>query len=453
MVIVFIIIIIVIFFVAIYRFIFGDNRTIFNFKSDVEKATESPRKQEKITGDKTLIGRNGHREIFINNNARHVFVCGTTGSGKSVALSNFIFSGINYDYPMLIVDGKGDGGSGSIMDITRKLAISSGKKLYVINLNDPKNSDKYNPFCNSSPTVIKDMLVNLTVFSEEHYKLNTERYLQRLINLLFLAEKKTSFKNIIAHIPTDKFISLSAELLKKNIITKEEHIENMEIAKASGEIAESAVARFSTLYESEVGCIFDDDGIDIFSALQEKAIILFIFNPLLLPETSPLFGNLIIIDAKKAVSHLYREHQKRVFFIFDEVAVYASPSLLDLVNKSRSARITCILATQSLSDLDAKVGEYFKEEIIENCNSYLVLRQNSARNAEAWANIIGTRFNLDLTYQVKEGDNTGLGSMKRTREYLYHPDDIKSFGTGEAIFVSKDNKFHTKLIINYFKPF
>ena len=66
----------------------------------------------------TYIGKTPSRKpILAPDNAKHVFVCGTTGSGKTVALSNFIKNGIDKDFPMLIVDGKGDIGAGSILDI------------------------------------------------------------------------------------------------------------------------------------------------------------------------------------------------------------------------------------------------------------------------------------------------------------------------------------------------
>jgi type IV secretory pathway TraG/TraD family ATPase VirD4 len=126
------------------------------------------------------------------------------------------------------------------------------------------------------------------------------------------------------------------------------------------------------------------------------------------------------------------------------------------VNKSRSANVTCVLATQSLSDLDFANGEYFKEQIIENSNNYIVLRQNSAVNAENWANILGTRKNLDVTYQITNNDgglnsNTGYGSARRVREFLYHPDDIKNFKTGQGIYMSKDSGTHSRIVVH--KPF
>lgn len=393
--------------------------------------------------------------MYIPDDCKHCFVCGTTGSGKTVALSNFIKHGAEKDYPMLIVDGKGDIGNSSILEITKQFC--NNQKLYIISLAEPEKSSKYNPFKNASPTMCKDMLINMTDWSEEHYKLNTERYLQRLAVLLSQNNIPLSFKTIIDNIAIEKFNNLSVKLLKNEEISKQEHLLNLEISNVCGKIAQNASARFSTIAESEFGSIFSDDGIDIFTAIKENAVILFILNPLLYPELTPLMGKLILIDAKQAVNKCFNSDLKRAFCIFDEINTYASPTLIDLINKSRSANITSILATQSLSDLDFACNEAFKEQIIENTNNYIVLRQNSAVNSEHWANVLGTRTTIDVTYQLQQGKNifetsdTGLGSARRVREFLYHPDDIKSLSVGKGIFMSKDSNFHS--LINIHKPF
>ena len=402
----------------------------------------------------TFIGLNHKRHVYIPDNCKHCFICGTTGSGKTVALSNFIKHGAEMNYPLLIVDGKGDVGKDSILELTK--FFCKNKSIYIISLSDPYNSDKYNPFKNASPTMCKDMLINMTEWSEEHYKLNTERYLQRLIVLLKMNEISLSFKTIINNMPVDKFNALSARLLKQEIIDKEQHLVNLEISKVCGKIAQSASARFSTIAESEFGSIFADDGIDIYSAIKQNAVILFILNPLLYPEISPLMGRLILIDAKQAVNKCFNSDLKRAFYIFDEINSYASPALIDLINKSRSANITSILATQSLADLDFACNEAFKEQVIENTNNYIVLRQNSALNSEHWANVLGTKSTIDVTYQLRQTDafsssDTGLGSARRVREFNYHPDDIKSLPVGKGIFMSKDMNFHSRITIN--KPF
>ena len=417
-----------------------------------KKNEELPKEQQKHS---TMIGHNHRRPVYIPDNCKHVFICGTTGSGKTVALSNFVYHAVKENMPLLVVDGKGDIGSGSLLSICKKLCCQHNKRLYIINLSGPEHSDKYNPFRNASPTACKDMLINMTDWSEEHYKSNTERYLQRLAICLNQAEIPLSFHTLIKYLNGEEFQLLSAKLLKNEVISKEEHIFNLDIIKTCGKITENAAARFLTIAESEAGGIFSDDGIDIYSAIQENAVILFVLNPLLYPELTPAFGRLILIDAKQAVSKCFNSDLKRAFFVLDEINTYASQALTDLVNKSRSANITAVLATQSLSDLDFAVNENFKEQIIENCNNYLVMRQNSAKNAEAWAGILGTRATIDVTYQLEQDNRvttaTGLGSARRVREFLYHPDDIKSLPTGKGVFLSRDYNQHCK--IDVYKPF
>ena len=429
-------------------------KKIYNFSREMKSIKEKPKPPKLTLVDSTYIGTTPSKKpVYISDNARHVFICGTTGSGKTVAISNFIKRAVEKNYPLLVVDGKGDSADNSILDITRKL--TKGKeKLYVINLNDPECSSRYNPFQNCNTSTVKDMLISMTEWSEEHYKLNTERYLQRVVNLMQKSDIPLSFSSITRNIPTTRYMQMSYDLMKDKKISKDEHLDNCDLAGSSGKIAESAAARFATLAESELGPIFDQDGIDIYTALHENAVILFVLNPLLYPVLSPEIGKLALIDAKKAVSKMFYDNP-RAFFIFDEISSYASMSLLDLVNKSRSANVTNILATQSLSDLDM-VTDQFKEQIIENCNNYIVLRQNSSTNAENWAKILGTRGTLEVTYQLQQQNmntnTTGFGSAKRVREFLYHPDDIKRLDTGKGIFMSKDdNNYHTKITIN--KPF
>lgn len=402
-----------------------------------------------------LIGYHHKRPVYVPEDCRHVFVCGTTGSGKTVALSNFVLHAVKQDYPMLIVDGKGDTGNGSLLSICQTMCKTYHRKLYTIDLAKPTLSCAYNPFQHACPTACKDMLVNMTEWSEEHYKSNTERYLQRLAITMQQAGITLSFHSLLQYMNSEQFQLLSAKLYKDAVISKIEHLLNLEIIKTCGKIAESAAARFLTIAESETGTIFADGGIDIYTALKGNAVLLVILNPLLYPELTPAFGRLLLIDAKQAVSKCFHSDLKRAFFVLDEINTYASSALTDLVNKSRSANITSVLATQSLSDLDFAVSENFREQIIENCNNYLVLRQNSAKNAEQWAKILGTKSTLDVTYQLEQQHRTtaatGLGSARRVREFLYHPDDIKALPAGKGVFLSRDYNIHYK--IDVCKPF
>lgn len=73
----------------------------FNFWKSLKQASSTPKIPPEVTKtqDGTLIGFKNNKPVFVADNCRHVFVCGTTGSGKTVALSNFIKRGIDKNYP------------------------------------------------------------------------------------------------------------------------------------------------------------------------------------------------------------------------------------------------------------------------------------------------------------------------------------------------------------------
>jgi len=84
---------------------------IFNFRKELKRIKRKKFAKVKDAKNSTFIGITaGKKQVRTPDNAKHIFICGTTGSGKTVALSNYIKSGVEKDYPMLIVDGKGDTG-------------------------------------------------------------------------------------------------------------------------------------------------------------------------------------------------------------------------------------------------------------------------------------------------------------------------------------------------------
>lgn len=190
-----------------------------------------------------LLGHNRLRKaVYCLRNARHCLVSGTTGAGKTFALIRFVIYAIVNFIGLLIVDGKGDIGRNSMLEFVSMICKKYKRPLYVVDMNNPSHSAKYNPLKGASETVAKDMLINMTDWSEPHYRTNAERYIQRVVKTLNLAKIQLSFQSIIENMETDKFETLSAVLQKGGIITKEDHIRNLDLIKTSGKIAEQAVA-------------------------------------------------------------------------------------------------------------------------------------------------------------------------------------------------------------------
>ena len=98
------------------------------------------------------------------------------------------------------------------------------------------------------------------------------------------------------------------------------------------------------------------------------------------------------------------------------------------------------MATQSLSDIARGGGDTLVGQILNNCNNYIIQRQNNPKDAEVLANVIGTKATYALTAQIdlNQGDSD-KGSVRHTREFLVHPDEIKRLTKGTGYVVNKQN--------------
>ena len=445
-------------------------------KTDIKKETKHESKMKKylekidlLPHDEktTTIGADYEnvKTVKINDDAKHIFIAGTTGAGKTVAISNFIESAMQKNNPVFAIDGKGDLGNGSLLDYMQSLSEKNNRKLYVINFVEPTLSDYYNPFKNAGMTEAKDMLIGMTEWSEPHYKINTERYLQLLIKILNIKKIRLDLNTIIKYTPT-QFQNLIEEMKNNNELGIDEFTKISDIIEHSADIINSAMARFATTAESEAGEIFTNDGIDIYTAMEEKANILMILDPLGKPEFSKQVGILAMLDAKKAVSKIFKDKKlfpdmdiPRKYFILDEFNVYASDIAINLLNKSRTANVTCIPAVQSLSDLDKAGGKALRNQVIENCNNYLIMRQNSYDSSAEWEKVIGQEEVTNFTYSVEEKKslfghsilNTGNASKHTAMESKYTYSDIQNLENSQAILISKDQKIDKKIKVRFVK--
>lgn len=118
----------------------------------------------------------------------------------------------------------------------------------------------------------------------------------------------------------------------------------------------------------------------------------------------------------------------------DEFNVFASHEIVDIINKSRSAGFEAILSFQSLSDIDKlNNGEALRRQIIQNGNTLICQLQNDSHDAEELSSLFGTFENVQETLQIdNHGDTTGMGSLRKVREFFVHPDEIKRLGVGQA---------------------
>ena len=117
-----------------------------------------------------------------------------------------------------------------------------------------------------------------------------------------------------------------------------------------------------------------------------------------------------------------------------------------MINQGRSAGVHAVLSTQSLADISNKGGKDLLGQVLNNCNNFLIQRQNNPEDAQILANIIGTENNFQITSQLSADDLPPVGSIRSTKEFIVHPDEIKRLKLGETILVNKQEFEVTRMM-------
>jgi len=363
----------------------------------------------------------------------HTLVVGTTGCGKTTALTNLMESTIQRRMPLFYIDGKGDL---AIANKLQKFAEINQVPFYRFSMLG--DSDKYNPLASGGFTAKKDKIIALREWSEPHYRKIAEGYLQTVFKVLTAAKVKIDLSMLSKYCePTP--LGLLARDLNQPELSKE--VQGL-INKRKD--IESLIAEIDNIAKSELGHLFDcSQGkvIELRKAIDEKAVIYVGLQPLAFPSYAETLGKLFINDLKSLLSEQLRHAEVTpipLMMLFDEFSVFAGEQVINLINQGRSAGAHAVLSTQSLSDIIAKGGDSLLGQVLNNVNNFIVLRQNYPPDAETLASVVGTCNDVQISSQISITDGTLQGGgVSRMKSYIVHPDEIKRLELGEAIYMNK----------------
>lgn len=357
----------------------------------------------------------------------HTFLIGATGAGKTGCALNFIESCATRNIGCIVIDGKAQGDVKQFcLDISRLY----NKPFYCFDINDPLSSG-YNPLRNCAPnnyTSYKDMLINLSDWSDDYYKRCSGDYLQTVLVVLLNAGKQLDFKTLSTYLPPAKLFDLASTLgIPRDEL---EAIASMQ-ERSNYEGFRGFQRRISELVGSNYGRLFNEASgrqmIDLFTSLQsgDAPIILFSLNFLSAPDASFMAARMIISDIKIAAERLNAaDFHEPVFFICDEAGRYLNRAAAEALALLRSYNFHLVVATQSLADID-RVDSTLSESIMTNTNTLICLKINSASEADRLAKRFGTHTVAEHTMRVSQGQHTGESSMRYNESYIVHPNDLK----------------------------
>ena len=396
------------------------------------------------TADGSLIGVDKYaRAVELSDKAanQHTLVLGTTGSGKTVTVCNIVESAINRGLPLIYIDGKGD------YDLACRVARYGRERNRPVSVFAMAGeSMTYNPLAVGGFTSKKDRIIELREWSEEHYKKLAEGYLQSVFKTMERCGIACDMVSLSENLDLKKLKAL-VRANQSKIPDAQGLMDELNNQEQASKSIESLVAEIRNFTASEIGPLFriaeNKPVLTLANILETKGIAYFCLPALEFPSMAQTLGRLIINDLKATMAQqLSGGIRDKVYVIFDEFSVFAGEQVLNVINMGRSAGIHAVLSTQSLSDIASgrkENADHFINQVLGNCNNFILHRQNSPEDAEKLAEMMGTRNTLEYTAQVSQTGPTHMGTVRRTRGFIAHPDEIKTLKTGEAFFFAKES--------------
>ncbi|OQA55103.1 MAG: TraM recognition site of TraD and TraG [Candidatus Omnitrophica bacterium ADurb.Bin277] len=394
------------------------------------------------------------RSLFLTNEQRemHMQVVGSTGTGKTESvLLPMLAHDIAHGKGAIIIDGKGDK---ELLNRIRHSVVENKreKHFYFFSLAHPKDSHSYNPLLRGNATELKDKIIGSMAWSEEFYRRMAEQAALTILKALLLTNQKVRFKTLYACF-TDlgSLKMLSDKTGAKNRALQMDLVHMINNFRDNRKFLSGLIADLYLSSRSEFSRKLDviAPQIDLLKLYQEKKIAYFALDLQGYGDTAKRMGRMILQDLKTVSSYVQSnipEKDRSFFPVFiDDAANFLDLGFMDFLSKSRAAKIGIALFHQSLGDLYSPASPNFQQQVIENTNIKIILRQDDPSAVEKFSKIAGTQRTLIPTYQTEARlmgkGMTGTGSVREGQAFKVEPDLIRELKRGEAVVIWKSPGF------------
>lgn len=421
--------------------------------------------------------------IDIPNNLqmRHTAIIGTSGVGKTTLGYYMLWQQAIRGGGWIFIDAKLDEATRNLLGYMMKL-LGREDDFYVLNINDPSNSNTYNPILKGDADEVASRLLNLLPSAEnnpgaDYYRQTANHALTVLAGALKAAKLRYHFGDMAILLQSGQALSALERMVppgpekmqlqvfldqfrkrtKEGVIVDTDKLKQL-LGGMSGRLAFFAQGKFGQVFNTYAPEI---DLTDI--VLGNK--FLYVMLPTMAKDAAALnLGKMILSDLRTAVANV-QAVKKRLrpwppFQIFaDEMGSYVMSGVRTLFEQARSAQICMVPAFQTFANL-ALVSPDFMDTIIGNTWNKVFFKFSSKESSEMAAEILGKmkRYQHSLSVSENQGssaqalrvapqssqsDSGGIGeSWREAEEFRVTPDQLKGLGMGEAVVLSGTRMFH-----------
>lgn len=420
-------------------------------------------------------------ELFV----RHAAIVGASGVGKTTLGILILWQQMVKGGGFMFIDAKVDKDTKDGLGYLAK-SVGRDRDYYILNVDDPENSNTYNPLLNGDADEVASRLLNLIPSTEsnpgaDHYRQLANHALTAVIGGLKAAKLRYHFDDLITVFQSasamqelvDKVPNGTKE--KKNLelfLDKYRKLERgqavIDIVKLKAEIGGLA-GRMAQFSQGKFGEIFNTytPEIDLFDIIKNNKM-LYVMLPTMGKGTAALnLAKMLLSDFMSAVykvQSLPKNQRPWPPFpgFFDEFGRYAIAESAILIEQARSANIAIMPGFQGYGNL-ADVSESFADMVLQSTWTKALFAFGSDESAERSADIIGKikRYQQTMTDsesesdgaqllqyapQSTQGDGEGTGeSWREIEEHRVSIDKITSLKIGQAIIVINGDVFHVRI--------
>ena len=358
----------------------------------------------------------------------HTLSIGSTGWGKSNTQALLFENSINRGLPIIYIDPKGS--RQSINEFT-SLCSYYKKDCYVFSELAADNT-RYDLFHGLSNDQIVTAIMRSIDWSEIYYKARSQSFLFRAVNHLKAKSIPVTLISIFEYLESDFGSDKELAGLRANLEM----------------IVNSSFARLIHLNKEDIRL----KRVISLSEIKRRRCCLYIgLSTQGMGEIARTFGKLFLNGVLMLSHHagINYEHSSDaikdgISFFIDEAGSMIFPDFIELLNKCRSSGINVYACIQSLADFDV-ISPEFKMQCFENFGTTIIMKQAEPENAEYLAKSIGTVQSMKTTSMQEDGNETGKGSIRESKEYICHPNVLKQIGIGQIVMVRR-NPYKVELV-------
>jgi len=421
---------------------------------------------------------------------RHTAIIGQSGVGKTTIGEYILWSQAVRGGGWIFIDAKLD------VETRDKLAfmariLGRGEDFYVLNVDEPENSNSYNPLLAGDADEVASRLMNLLPSSEnnlgaDHYKQQANQALTVIIaalqkagyvyhfgDLTVALQSGAAMEALERMIPPGSPEARSLQIFLDQFRRKGKDGATLDVNKLKDTLGGMA-GRISMFAQGKFGRVFNTytPEISLTEIIRENKF-LYVMLPTMGKDQAALnLGKMILSDLRTAVYNIQGlpkiQRPNPPFLVFaDEMGSYVMPGIARVFEQARAAGICMLPAFQSFANLRS-VSPDFADMIITNCWNKIFFKFGSKDSSETAAEIIGksvryqrtvstskskseSAATLRTTPQSSAGNSGGHGeSWKEHETHRVSPDQLKALGIGESVVLSGARMFHINTPMMHF---